>query len=108
MRDNGEALDLSALKGAQEGIVGLEGHAAVGIAVRAQHVRMREQSNPIKGEPTADWVQAQRLNPMKEGFAEREVIDARGRCAVVALIYVTGVVYPVAETRMGFQAHTVR
>src|ERR1700733_1553977 len=44
---------------------------------------------------------------MKEGFAEREVIDARGRRAVVALIYVTGVVYPVAETRVGFQARSI-
>jgi hypothetical protein len=79
LRDNGEALDLSALKGAQEGIVGVEGHAAVGIAVRAQHVGMREQSNPTKGEPTADGVQAQRLNPMKEGFAKPGGVAPRSR-----------------------------
>ena len=41
LRDNGEALDLSGLKGVQEGVVGLEGHAAIGIAVRTQHVGMR-------------------------------------------------------------------
>ena len=94
--DDREAFDFPALKGAQEDVVGLEGHAAVGIAIRAQHVGMREQPDAIEGEPTADRIQTQRLNPVKERFAQRELIDARGRRAVIALIHETGVVNPVA------------
>ena len=88
--DDREAFDFPALKGAQEDVVGLEGHATVGIAIRAQHVGMREQPNAIEGEPTADGIQSQRLNPMKKRFAQRELIDARGRRAVIALIHETG------------------
>ena len=69
---------------------------------------MREQPNAIEGEPSADRVQTQRLNPVKERFPQRELIDARGRRAVIALIHETRVVDPVAETRMGFETHAVR
>jgi hypothetical protein len=41
--DDGEFSDALVVIGAEEGIVVLEGDAAVGIAVRPEHVRMREQ-----------------------------------------------------------------
>ena len=69
---------------------------------------MCEQPNAIEGEAPADWRQTQRLNPMKERFAERELIDAWGRRAVIALVHETRVVYPVAEARMGFKTHAIR
>src|SRR6266403_4459456 len=45
-RDHGQALDLAVLVGVQERVVVLERNAAVGIAVRAEHVGMREQTAP--------------------------------------------------------------
>jgi hypothetical protein len=57
---------------------------------------MREQPNAIEGEPTADRIQSQRLNPMKKRFPQRELIDPRGRRAVIALVHETGVVNSVA------------
>ena len=106
--DNCEALDPSALEGAQEDVVVLERHAAVGIAVRTQHVGMRQQPNAIEGKPSADRVQTQSLNPMKDRFAQRELINAGRRRAVIALVHETGIVDPIAKARMGFQTHTVR
>src|SRR5262249_25043961 len=93
LRDHREALDLPALEGAQENVIGLERYAAVGIAVRAQHVGMREQPDPIEGEASTDRVQAQRLNAMKERLAQRELIDAGRRRAAIALIDEARVVY---------------
>src|SRR5258708_11075960 len=69
---------------------------------------MRQQPNAIEREPSADRVQAQSLNTMKERFAQRELIDPWWRGAAIALIHETRVVDPIAKARMGFQTHTVR
>jgi hypothetical protein len=69
---------------------------------------VREQPNPIEGESSADRRQAQRLNPMKERFAQRELIDIRRRRAAIALVDETGVIHPIAQARMGLQTRSVR
>ena len=48
VRHHGEPLDLAAGVGLQEGAVVLERHAAVGIAVRAEHVGVGEQATTAK------------------------------------------------------------
>ena len=108
MCDNREAPDPSALESAQEDVVVFERHAAVEIAVRPQHVGMRQQSNAIEREPRPDRVQAQSLHAMKEQFAQRELIDAWWSRAMIALVHETGVVDPIAKARMGLQTHAVR
>ena len=69
---------------------------------------MRQQPDAIEGEACPDRVQPQSLNPMKYRFAQRELIDARRRRAMIALVHETRVVDPIAKARMGFETHAVR
>ena len=52
--DDGEPLHLPGLKRAQEGVVVLERHAPVEVAVRPKHVRMRQQSRPAEDVAVAE------------------------------------------------------
>lgn len=64
--DDGQALDLAALIGTQESVVVLEGHAPVRIAVRAEHVGMRQKSRSAEDVVVADRRQPQRLHAVKK------------------------------------------
>ena len=45
---------------------------------------------------------------MKQRFAQRNLIEARGRGAAIALIDKARVIDPVAETGMGLKTHAAR
>src|SRR5712664_727286 len=76
----GQALDLAVLVGVQERVVVLERNAAVGIAVRAEHVGMREQPGPSEDcIVAADRREPQGRHAMKQRLARLQVIDMRRR-----------------------------
>src|SRR5579871_3211524 len=69
MRDDNEPLDLVVAVGAEECLVVPERHAAVGVAARAKHVGVGEQSVAAEDRVVATHRgQADRLHAMEHGF----------------------------------------
>src|SRR5260370_39584498 len=95
-RDDGDVLDLAALERLQEGVVVLERHTSVRIAVRPQHVAMGEDAVAPENS-AADGREPERLHPMEELLPRREVVEMRRRRAVIALIDMELIVLPTAE-----------
>jgi hypothetical protein len=107
-RNHHEALDLPVLVGAQEGVVVLDRHAAVGIAVGTQHVGMREEARAAVDAPLADRRQPQRLHAVERVLAQRQLVEVRRGRPAGLLVDVAGVVEPVAEAGMGLESRAVR
>src|SRR5258708_12890175 len=75
---HGEALDALVAVGIEEGVVVLERNAAVGIAVRTQHVSMREQAPASEDRVLATaGGQPHPRHPVKQRLARRHLIDIR-------------------------------
>src|ERR1700751_128607 len=66
--DDRELVDLSVLVGLQESLVVLERHAAVRIAIGAEHERVRQQSRPPVDSSLPDRIEAQRLHAVEGAF----------------------------------------
>ena len=95
------------LKRVQERVVVLERHAAVGIAVRAEHVGVREQARASEDVAVADRREAQRRHAVEQLLARPQFIEVRRRRAAHAFVDVTGIVEPIAEARVRLQPRSV-
>ena len=102
LRNDSQAFDLPVLKSLQESVVVLERHASVGIAARAEHIRMRQQARPAENVAVSEGGEAQRLDAVKKRFPQRQFIGARRSRPPIALTDEAGIVQSVAEPRMGF------
>ena len=91
-----QTFDLAILKCLQERLVVFEDHASVGIAVRAEHVSVCEETSPSKNVSAANGFEAQRLYPMEKLLSRRQLIDIGRRGAAHALVDVAWIVQPVA------------
>src|SRR5258708_37624538 len=95
---NGQPLDPLIPVGIQKRIVVLERNAAVGIAVRAEHVGMREQTGASEDRVlAADRGQPQRRYPVKQRLARRQLVNMRRRRAEHSDADVTRIVELAAE-----------
>src|SRR5215475_9234727 len=78
LHDDRELLDALVAIGVQEGVVILERHAAVGIAVGAEHVGMREQADTaIYSIIAADRIEPQRRHAVEQRLARLQFVDVR-------------------------------
>lgn len=104
---DGQTFNFPILKCLQECAVVLERHTSIGIAVRAEHVSVREEACPSVDVAAANRFEAQRLHPMEKLLPRRELIDVRRRGPAIALVDVTRIVQPVAQPRMRFQLRSI-
>src|SRR5262249_8771078 len=94
--------------GLEESIVVLEGYAAVGIAVRPEHVSVGEDPAPTERPSFVLRDHAQRAHAMERLFAQFEVVNVRWGNAAHSLIRMLRIIEPAAETGMGFEPGAVR
>jgi hypothetical protein len=100
--------DLAVLVSAEESFVVLHRHTAVRVAVRPQHIGMREEPGAAVDAAVADRIEAQSLNPVEERLPHGQLIDMRRRRTLCALLHIARIVQPVAQARMGLDARSIR
>jgi len=79
---HGQALDLVIQVRLQEGVIVSDRHAAIGIAIRAEHKAVCQETGPAKDFPLILGNQPQRANPMEKPFPQFEIVDIRRGGAV--------------------------
>ena len=95
-----DALDLAAFEGSKKLRIILERDAAIRLAVRPQHIGMRQDAGAAIHVAVADRGQADRLDAVEQLLAHGQAIGVGGRRAMHAHMHVARIVHLGAEARM--------
>src|SRR5258708_8372427 len=106
--DHGEASNLAFEEGVEELGIVAEGHAAVRLAIRAEHVGVGEDAGATIHPAAIDGVEADGANAVKHSLAQSEVVEIRRRCPVHPHVHVARIVHEAAEAGMGLEAAAPR
>ena len=106
--DHGEPGDFTPEVSVEELVVVVEGHAAVRLAVGAQHVGVGENAGAAVHPAVVDRVEADGANAVKQPLAQGERIDVRRRRALHPHVHVAGIVHHGAEAGMGLEPPATR
>ena len=108
MRHDDEARDLAPLIGSEEFIVILEGHAAIRIATRPEHIAMREHANAAIHIAVTDRVEPQGRDPVEQLLTRLKSIGLGRDHAPILLAEGMRIVEVAAEPRMRLEPLAVR
>src|SRR5215475_341881 len=84
----------------EEPLVVADRDATVGVAVRSEHVTMREQTGAAKRRGAINGKHAKRADSMEELFARLQLVGRRRRCTDHALVHMIRVVPEASQARM--------
>src|SRR5262249_21219611 len=106
--DHSETGDLASEEGIQELGIIAEGHAAVRLAVRTQHVGVGEDAGTAVHPAAVDRVEADGANAMKHSLAQSESVEIWRRCPMHPHVHLARIIHEAAEPGMGLEAAAVR
>src|SRR5579883_3259777 len=106
--DHHEAVELAAAEGGEECVIILERQAAVRLAVRPEHVGMRQNAVAAVHLGIVRRIETDRVDAMEASLAHGEVVDARRCRTEVAQVDGAEVVHVLAEAGMRLEAPPAR